>query len=56
LRYENIIKKKIKPDVALVQTSYLSNEIKKRIPKSRETIPLKAHVEKTLKIPKINKS
>jgi hypothetical protein len=31
---------KNKPDPALVQTSYPSYEIKKRIPKSRETIPL----------------
>jgi hypothetical protein len=31
---------KIKPDPALLQTSYLSNEIKKRKPKSRETFPL----------------
>jgi hypothetical protein len=38
--YENVIKKKNKPDPALVQTSYLSNEIEKRIPKSCETIPL----------------
>jgi hypothetical protein len=32
---------KNKPDPALLGGSYLYNEIKKRIPKSRETIPLK---------------
>jgi hypothetical protein len=31
---------KNKPDPALLQPSNLSNEIKKRVPKSRETIPL----------------
>jgi hypothetical protein len=31
---------KNKPDLALLQPSNLSNEIKKRVPKSRETIPL----------------
>jgi hypothetical protein len=31
-----------KPDPALLQPSNLSNEIKKRVPKSRETIPLMA--------------
>jgi hypothetical protein len=31
---------KNKPDPALVRGSYLFNEIKKRTPKSRETIPL----------------
>jgi hypothetical protein len=31
---------KNKPYPALLQTSYLSKEIKKMIPKSRETIPL----------------
>jgi hypothetical protein len=40
-RYENVIIKKHKPDPALVQTSHLSNEIKKRIPKARETLPLR---------------
>jgi hypothetical protein len=33
---------KNKPDPALLQTSYQSNEIEKRIPKSHETIPLNA--------------
>jgi hypothetical protein len=28
-----------KPDPAQLRTSYLSSEIKKRIPRSRETIP-----------------
>jgi hypothetical protein len=32
---------KNKPDPALLRPSNLSNEIKKRVPKSRETIPLK---------------
>jgi hypothetical protein len=32
---------KNKPDPALLGTSYLSKKIKKRTPKSRETIPLK---------------
>jgi hypothetical protein len=32
---------KNKPDAALLPTSNLSNEIKKRVPKSRETIPIK---------------
>jgi hypothetical protein len=32
---------KNKPDPALVGGSYLFNEIKKRTPKSRETIPLR---------------
>jgi hypothetical protein len=40
-KYENVHKMKNKPDPALLRTSYLSNEIKKRIPKSHETIPLK---------------
>jgi hypothetical protein len=38
--YGNVIKIKNKPDPALLRPSDLSNEIK-RIPKSRETIPLK---------------
>jgi hypothetical protein len=37
---------KNKPDPALVQTSYLSNEIKKEKPKSRETISLSGRVRK----------
>jgi hypothetical protein len=39
-KYENVIKRKNKPDPALFGGSYLFNEIKKRRPKSRETIPL----------------
>jgi hypothetical protein len=31
---------KNKPDPALLRPSYLSNDIKKRVQKSRETIPL----------------
>jgi hypothetical protein len=31
---------KIKPDPALIRASNLSNEIQKRVTKSRETIPL----------------
>jgi hypothetical protein len=42
-KYENIIKMKNKPDPALVGGSYLFNEIKKRTPKSRETIPLSSN-------------
>jgi hypothetical protein len=38
--YENVFKMKNKPDPALLRTSYLSNKIKKRTLKSRETIPL----------------
>jgi hypothetical protein len=34
---------KNKPNPALEQTLYLSNEIKERIPKSRQTIPLMAN-------------
>jgi hypothetical protein len=41
---ETSFKKLNKPVPALVQTSFLSNEIKKRIPKSRETIPLNTYV------------
>jgi hypothetical protein len=40
LKYENVIKRKNKPDPALVGGSYLFNEMKKSTPKSRETIPL----------------
>jgi hypothetical protein len=36
---ENNIKIKNKPDPALSRTSYLSNDIKKRVAKSRATIP-----------------
>jgi hypothetical protein len=39
-KYEIIIKMKNKPDLALLGSSYLFNEIKKRTLKSRETIPL----------------
>jgi hypothetical protein len=39
-KHENVIKMKNKPDPALLQPLNLSNEIKKRVPKSRETIPL----------------
>jgi hypothetical protein len=39
-KYKNVIKMKNKPDPALLGGSYLFNEIKKRTPKSRETIPL----------------
>jgi hypothetical protein len=39
-KHENVIKMKNKPDPALLQPSNLFNEIKKRVPKSRETIPL----------------
>jgi hypothetical protein len=39
-KHENVIKMKNKPAPALLQPSKLSNEIKKRVPKSRETIPL----------------
>jgi hypothetical protein len=35
---------KNKPYPALLRPSNLSNEIGKRVPKSRETIPLKLHV------------
>jgi hypothetical protein len=34
---------KNKPDPALLGGSYIFKEIKKRTPKSRETIPLKEH-------------
>jgi hypothetical protein len=40
-KHENVIKMKTKPDPALLRPSNLSNEIKKRVPKSRETIPLR---------------
>jgi hypothetical protein len=39
-KHENVIKMKNKPDPAILRPSNLSNEIKKRVPKSRETIPL----------------
>jgi hypothetical protein len=39
-KYENVIKMKNKPYPALLEGSYLFNEIKKMTPKSRETIPL----------------
>jgi hypothetical protein len=39
LKFKNCIEMKNKPDPALIQTTYLSNEIKKRPPKSREPIP-----------------
>jgi hypothetical protein len=42
-KYEKVIKMKNKPDPALAGGSYLLNSIKKRTPKSRETIPLKGH-------------
>jgi hypothetical protein len=42
-KYENVIKMKNKPFPALLGDSYLFNEIKKRTPKSRKTIPLKIH-------------
>jgi hypothetical protein len=41
LKHENVIKMKNKPYPALLRPSNLSNEIKKRVQKSRETIPLK---------------
>jgi hypothetical protein len=40
IRHENVIQMKNKPDPALLRPSNLSNKIKKRAPKSRETIPL----------------
>jgi hypothetical protein len=40
-KYENVHKMKNKPAPALLRTSYLLIEIKKRIRKSHETIPLK---------------
>jgi hypothetical protein len=42
LKYKNVIKmkKRKKPDLDLLRTSYLSNEIKKKTAKSHETIPL----------------
>jgi hypothetical protein len=39
-KLENVIKMKNKPYPGLLQTSFLSKEIKKMIPKFRETIPL----------------
>jgi hypothetical protein len=42
--HKNIIKMKNKPDPALLQPSNLSNEIEKRVPKSREIIPLRDRV------------
>jgi hypothetical protein len=38
---ENVIKMKNKPDPALLRPSNLSNEIKKRVLKSRGTIPVR---------------
>jgi hypothetical protein len=46
LKHENVIKIKNKPYPALLQPSNLSNEIKKRLPKSRETIPLSFLMER----------
>jgi hypothetical protein len=40
-KHENVIKMKNKPDPDLLRLSNLSKEIKKRVPKSRETIPLR---------------
>jgi hypothetical protein len=40
IKHENVIKMKNKPYPALLRPSNLSNEIKKRSPESRETIPL----------------
>jgi hypothetical protein len=40
-KYKSVIKIENKFDPALLRTSYLSNQIKKRITKSRETIPIK---------------
>jgi hypothetical protein len=39
-KYSNVIEMKNKPDPALLRTPFISNGIKKKIPKSRETIPL----------------
>jgi hypothetical protein len=39
-KHENVIKMINKPAPALLRPSKLFNEIKKRVPKSRETIPL----------------
>jgi hypothetical protein len=39
-KHENVIKMKNKHDPALLRPSNISNEIKKCVPKSRETIPL----------------
>jgi hypothetical protein len=47
-KYENVIKMKNKPDPAISGGSHLFNEIKKRKPKSRETIPLNKEVYWTL--------
>jgi hypothetical protein len=44
LKHENVIKRKNKPYPALLPPSNLSIEIKKRVPKSREIIPLKATI------------
>jgi hypothetical protein len=41
LKHQNVFKMKNKPYPALLRPSNLSNEIGKRVPKSRETIPLK---------------
>jgi hypothetical protein len=45
-KHENVIKMKNKPAPALLRPSKLSNEIIKRVPKSRETIPLRdCHIQ-----------
>jgi hypothetical protein len=40
LNIKDVHKMKNKPDLAILRTSYLSNEIEKITPKSHETIPL----------------
>jgi hypothetical protein len=45
-KHENVIKMKNKPDPALLRPLNLSNEIKKSVPKSHETIPLIIYYEK----------
>jgi hypothetical protein len=49
IKHENVIKMKNKPDPALFRPSNLSNEIKKRAPKSRETVPLNTVQPKLVK-------
>jgi hypothetical protein len=49
-KHENVIKMKNKPDPALCGPSNLSNEIKKRVPKSRETIPLTEDAQRRKKL------
>jgi hypothetical protein len=39
-KFENVINMENEPDSALLQTSYLSNQFRKRTLKSRDTIPL----------------